>query len=62
VISKQCDDSGHRIVFHAMAESNSVVKGLVYGAIASMVGDMVTMPVDVTKTRMQVQCTISYLD
>eukprot|EP00658_Telonema_sp_P-2_P042700 TRINITY_DN30695_c0_g1_i1.p1 TRINITY_DN30695_c0_g1~~TRINITY_DN30695_c0_g1_i1.p1 ORF type:complete len:287 (-),score=60.77 TRINITY_DN30695_c0_g1_i1:283-1143(-) len=34
-------------------QSDSVFKGLAYGAVASMVGDLVTMPVDVTKTRLQ---------
>ena len=35
-------------------ESGSMVKGLVYGAVASMIGDLVTMPIDVTKTRLQI--------
>eukprot|EP00040_Diaphanoeca_grandis_P017925 m.94205 g.94205 ORF g.94205 m.94205 type:complete len:290 (-) comp26697_c0_seq1:131-1000(-) len=34
-------------------QSESVWKGLVYGSVASMLGDVVTMPVDVTKTRLQ---------
>ncbi len=34
-------------------QSDSLVKGLGYGAFASMLGDLVTMPVDVVKTRMQ---------
>ena len=34
-------------------QSDSVWKGLVYGATASMLGDVVTMPIDVTKTRLQ---------
>jgi solute carrier family 25 uncoupling protein 8/9 len=34
-------------------ESKSVWKGLLYGSCASMIGDIVTMPVDVTKTRLQ---------
>jgi hypothetical protein len=38
-----------------MASSDSLLKGLGYGAFASMLGDLVTMPVDVTKTRMQLQ-------
>jgi|TARA_B100000780_G_C20749182_1_gene297620 hypothetical protein len=36
-------------------QSDSLLKGLGYGAFASMLGDLVTMPVDVTKTRMQLQ-------
>eukprot|EP00457_Paulinella_chromatophora_P013482 gb/GEZN01013788.1/.p1 GENE.gb/GEZN01013788.1/~~gb/GEZN01013788.1/.p1 ORF type:complete len:295 (+),score=14.60 gb/GEZN01013788.1/:34-918(+) len=36
-----------------MAQSDSIGKGLAYGAIASMLGDLVTMPIDVAKTRMQ---------
>merc|ERR1711865_331148 len=35
-------------------QSDSVMKGLAYGAVASMIGDLVTMPVDVTKTRLQI--------
>ena len=38
-------------------QSDSLLKGLGYGAFASMLGDLVTMPVDVTKTRMQLQGT-----
>jgi hypothetical protein len=38
-------------------QSDSLIKGLGYGAFASMLGDIVTMPVDVTKTRMQLQGT-----
>lgn len=34
-------------------QSDSLLKGLGYGAFASMLGDLVTMPVDVVKTRMQ---------
>ena len=34
-------------------ESASVWKGIGYGAIASMLGDVVTMPIDVCKTRLQ---------
>ena len=34
-------------------ESKSIWKGLAYGSTASMIGDIVTMPVDVTKTRLQ---------
>lgn len=34
-------------------ESGSVVKGLVYGGFASCVAETVTMPVDVVKTRLQ---------
>lgn len=35
-------------------QSDSVLKGLAYGATASMIGDLITMPVDVTKTRLQI--------
>lgn len=34
-------------------ESGSVVKGLVYGGFASCVAETITMPVDVVKTRLQ---------
>ena len=34
-------------------QSDSVLKGLGYGAFAAMLGDLVTMPIDVTKTRLQ---------
>ena len=34
-------------------QSDSLLKGLGYGAFASMLGDVVTMPIDVTKTRLQ---------
>lgn len=34
-------------------QSDSVLKGLAYGACASMIGDVITMPIDVTKTRLQ---------
>eukprot|EP00980_Cylindrotheca_fusiformis_P002879 scaffold674_cov126-Cylindrotheca_fusiformis.AAC.18 len=34
-------------------ESSSVYKGLVYGGVASCVGETATMPVDVVKTRLQ---------
>ena len=34
-------------------QSDSVLKGLSYGAFAAMLGDLVTMPIDVTKTRLQ---------
>lgn len=34
-------------------DGGSLMKGLGYGALASMIGDCVTMPVDVCKTRLQ---------
>ena len=34
-------------------ESGSVIKGLAYGGFASCVAEVVTMPIDVVKTRMQ---------
>jgi hypothetical protein len=34
-------------------ESNNVYKGLMYGGIASCIGETATMPVDVVKTRLQ---------
>ena len=34
-------------------ESNNVLKGLLYGGIASCTAETVTMPVDVVKTRLQ---------
>ena len=34
-------------------DTNSVWRGLAYGGIAACLGDLVTMPMDVAKTRLQ---------
>ncbi len=38
-------------------ENSSVIKGLVYGGFASMLADVITLPVDTTKTRLQLSGT-----
>ena len=34
-------------------ENSSVLKGLMYGGFASMLADIITLPIDTTKTRLQ---------